>query len=30
VFNDVVVDDEGTVFVTGDRDNVLYRIRLEQ
>jgi sugar lactone lactonase YvrE len=30
VFSDVVADEAGTIFVTGDRDNVVYRIRLER
>ena len=30
VFSDVVSDDDGTIFVTGDRENVVYRIRLER
>lgn len=30
VFSDVAVDEAGTIFVTGDRENVVYRIRPER
>jgi sugar lactone lactonase YvrE len=30
VFSDVVTDQAGTIFVTGDRDNVVYRIRRDR